>query len=410
VKNSVKLDLEKSQSENTSSEELFALWGRSKSIKVRKAIASNPNADSRVLKQAARLYLEEVVDNPGFKMLYLFNDGDPWIENVSQAFEDPTAYLNKYNVYTLLNNPASDHCLRAILLSDNLTAPAMSLVLEHISSTSLKRVLKGPKIKSKIRDILFKKESSYEMLFAFPSILTLNLHGVISDEETNFIFRKYSLGSCHTKKSLYKRFVKNIFSKYKVASTNSQKQEIVSLFSKFVLLSRAYSAHWIKSCGLSSEELLEWGGELFTSALSSAYKITNTKTLIQDNFIIMEAFTLKYFRAKFFKDTVTPEAIENCYKLASDFGLVGENFCSEGFRIYSENFIPALKECSIETKKFFIKAGALGNWTGTQDLRYKIAEEVNNYIYEKEGVTSNLVFNSCSRRKIITFNSSTHVY
>ena len=63
--------LEIAQNESTTPEQLSKIWITSKSIKVRKAVASNPNADALTLRAAARLYLEEVLDNPAFEMLRL---------------------------------------------------------------------------------------------------------------------------------------------------------------------------------------------------------------------------------------------------------------------------------------------------------------------------------------------------
>ena len=111
--------LERAQDESVTEEELQLIWYGTKSVKIRKAIASNPNAGPSVLRMAARLYLEEVLENPGFEMLKLF-DSDPWITKITEAYEDPNYFFVKYGKYTSIGING-DLFTRAVLLSKKLT-------------------------------------------------------------------------------------------------------------------------------------------------------------------------------------------------------------------------------------------------------------------------------------------------
>ena len=91
--------LEIAQNESTTPEQLSKIWITSKSIKVRKAVASNPNADALTLRAAARLYLEEVLDNPAFEMLKLFDDNE-WIQKLGEIYENPERWANGIGYYS----------------------------------------------------------------------------------------------------------------------------------------------------------------------------------------------------------------------------------------------------------------------------------------------------------------------
>ncbi len=91
--------LEIAQNESTTPEQLSKIWITSKSIKVRKAVASNPNADALTLRAAARLYLEEVLDNPAFEMLKLFDDNE-WVQKIGEIHENPERWASGVGYYS----------------------------------------------------------------------------------------------------------------------------------------------------------------------------------------------------------------------------------------------------------------------------------------------------------------------
>ena len=79
--NSVTADMAAALDPETSEKKLLEIWNKSKSVRVRKAVASNPNASPLVLAEGSRLYLKEVLENPAFALLEIFSD-DPDIRSL----------------------------------------------------------------------------------------------------------------------------------------------------------------------------------------------------------------------------------------------------------------------------------------------------------------------------------------
>ena len=68
--------LSEAQNPNTSPERLREIWDTTKSTRVRKAVASSPNADTKTMSMAARLYIKEVIANPSFEVMNLFDEDE----------------------------------------------------------------------------------------------------------------------------------------------------------------------------------------------------------------------------------------------------------------------------------------------------------------------------------------------
>ena len=137
MKSSEQLTL--AQNEKTPETILIKLWDTSKSVRVRKAIAKNPNAGPKVLRSAARLYLEEVLENPGFFMLELF-DEDAWIKNLSEAYSNPEEFIDGCWHRSVI----SKHQLGwACLLSPQLTSRAVNVIAQYVPSATCVQTLPG---------------------------------------------------------------------------------------------------------------------------------------------------------------------------------------------------------------------------------------------------------------------------
>ena len=113
-----------------------------------------------------------------------------------------------------------------------------------------------------------------------------------------------------------------------------------------------------------------------------------------------------------FLDRNSPPKFSEAYSFIKSKNLQDQKFSKMGIVLTDREWMEKLDKCPDEVKEFFCRSGCLGNWasaTGT-DIKYKIVDSVNWGIYLREGVgASNLLFNSCSMRKVISLDPSTYV-
>ena len=137
---------------DTDSEALLHIWITSRSVKVRKAVAANPNASAEVLKAAARLYMEEVLTNPGFEVLRLFDD-DPWIKRIGDIYENPSKFFSNSR-YIAYRTQEMEEFGRAALISPKADGVSISNLICYMPVGSLKRILKSEEIKQRIKSAI----------------------------------------------------------------------------------------------------------------------------------------------------------------------------------------------------------------------------------------------------------------
>lgn len=126
-------------------------WNQTKSSRVRKAIASNPNSDPKILAMAARLYIKEVINNPSLELINLFNE-DKFVKEIYEAYMDPRKYT-RTNV--IFHSNEKENIARAIVVSPNLrTYEPLSSVISLINQTEFTRELKNPVVKENIQRIV----------------------------------------------------------------------------------------------------------------------------------------------------------------------------------------------------------------------------------------------------------------
>jgi hypothetical protein len=130
---------------------LLWAWGQTKSSRVRKAIASNPNSDSKILAMAARLYIKEVINNPSLELINLFNE-DKFVKEIYEAYMDPRKYTRTNSIYQFNEKK---NIARSILVSPNLrTYEPLSSVISFINQTDFTRELKDPVVKENIQRVV----------------------------------------------------------------------------------------------------------------------------------------------------------------------------------------------------------------------------------------------------------------
>lgn len=408
-------ELLEAQDEETSQERLSELWSTSRSIKVRKAVASNPNAGPAVLKAASRLYLEEVVQNPGFEMLQLFDAGDGWIKDIADAYNDPDTFIMSQSIY-YWSRSNIDSYLRACLLSKKLSAISLDRVVENISKTSLRRVIKNPEVREHVRYIIRSQLDSYQSWpFCLESIISLYMEKVISKEELGLCLYNYGYGSTSARRGAYTAFVRRLEEEYINAKTPEDKDLATALVTKIILISRSHTLNWMYH-GTINSSLLEWSGELYSNVLRLIIKSDARRTLISDNVRWVGNVVASYLRLKFFTDEdgvylYTKDGLEAAFEFIKKYELTGEKFSNFGFLLHKQEAAEQLLDCSLEAKSFFIRAGCLGSWTSAigNDPRSVMANQVNDAIYDREGITNNLLFNKCSLRKIVALDEVTHI-
>ena len=168
--------------------QLKEVWNETKSVKVRKAVASNLNCDPNTLRMAARLYLKEVIENPSFEMLKLFEQ-DPFVSKLFDAFEAPDAYAsknkNKFSSYSASKGSDVTLLARVMLLSPKLASHnTVRAIYNTLGITEIKRELKDEGVKKRLRKVVVPRDST-ALLKNIEAGVVLDLYntGVITLDE-----------------------------------------------------------------------------------------------------------------------------------------------------------------------------------------------------------------------------------
>jgi hypothetical protein len=400
--------LKAAKDESTPEDVLTDIWYSTTSVRVRKAVASNPNASSQVLKIASRLYLEEVLENPGFQMIQMF-DTDLWVGKVYEAYEDPNAFFMKYGKYQSVGING-DLYNRAILLSKNLTPEALNCCLAFGSKSALDRTLKNKaavaKIKNLSRGAIYSKQIYCP--FELESILMLYKVGVIDQTDLMQALSMFGIASTSAKKRLYSDFFNKTLKEYSESKSEKEKSFLVKLFSKLIMISRGHTLHWIDYWQMRSPEKIDFIAKVLKTIRTAA----GEKYLLSDHRRTFVGILCSYAINKLNVSPRKTGDFEAVYEFFHAYALedsLGEFRAMMNLR--PQEWVKEIEDCSIRAKEFFIRSGSLGTWVAMSesDKKYQIFNEVNNDLYERSGL-DNLIFNSCSMRKIVTIDDSTHIY
>ncbi len=402
--------LEIAQNESTTTGQLNEIWHTSQSVKVRKAVASNPNAGELTLRAAARLYMEEVLENPAFELLELFGD-DQWIKTISKVYHSPEAWVAESRFF-YRNDIKAESFAKAALISPHCSIIVLSAVLEFLSVTSLKRTFKHPATKHKSAKILVEAAKAKKLgQLTLEAVLKAYNSELISAEELFCQLKTIAIvGSLSCRKSTYTRAFKNL-AKQAETDTPGAEDSICAV----LISSRASCINWIEmdikkkhlgtiskalNIGLELEKKIvsEEGDNNFRPALSGVR--SSIKTLAS---IISRCIwgTMNFEERKL--------GLEYFYNYVSNLGL--KNFeWGNSKRNYSpvqlnKELANELSKQSIEIKMFYAKNKSLGNWFHMQksDVKYLILEEVNQHIYDVKGV-SELLYKDINLKKIISIS------
>ena len=400
--------------EDTSEEVLTKLWKTSRSVNVRKAVAKNPNSSPLVLQEASRLYLEEVLENPGFSMLQLFSE-DPWVQKISECYSDPESFLASTNYYLSRSGDVVDQYCWAILLSPQLTGQSLNRAVQCISSTKLKRAFKNPKVVLKVKTLyaLALKSAKEVWPFDLETLLILYREEVINNDYLFEGLSNYGTASTSCKKSSFSKFLNKTIGAYEAKETSDEPR----LLAKLLLVCRAHVLYWMPYTSSVTDKRT---GELYVKVLRCMLNAPKAKVLTSEHLKVVGSIVANYLRGfylnagdskKFIQD-YSKETITNTFNFLASNNLLDAKLCTYGLSLSNKAAVAALATCSAEVKEFFIRAGCLGAWASAtgNDAKYQIINEINEAIYEREGITNNLLFLSCSIRKIISLDESTHIF
>jgi len=249
---------------SSGAKKLLWAWGQTKSSRVRKAIASNPNSDSKILAMAARLYIKEVINNPSLELINLFNE-DKFIKEIYEAYINPEKYT-KINVIHHSNE--KENIARAVIVSPNLkTYGPLNSIISFVNQTEFTRELKDPVVKNNIQRIV---KSNLDLI-NLPTIIFFMKCDVvdISDFESSLDQRMpESRSSNWVGKSTYCKF----FSK--LAENSSTYETLL----KFIYTatpgnSRDFIKMVKEDSDLSSDEMLDLYASLYKDSTHIAVKL-----------------------------------------------------------------------------------------------------------------------------------------
>lgn len=193
-------------------EQLKEAWDATKSTRVRKAVASNPNCDSATMCMAARLYLREVIANPSFELLNLF-DEDKFVKRIYDAYSDPQLFYGQRDLLSIRNTGGDRvNTARALLVSPQLrSAKILQDICATLTGAEFSRELKDADVFDNVREVA-RGNLGY---FGLSCLMFLSHHGVIDTPEFGKALSLSSSPSQHyTPKGQYTGFVEKHMSDY----------------------------------------------------------------------------------------------------------------------------------------------------------------------------------------------------
>lgn len=380
------------QNEETTPEQLNKIWVESKSVKVRKAVASNPNADAITLRYAARLYIEEVLENPGFQVLKLFDD-DEWIRKIGEIYDNPESWSTVY--YYARRTEQLEPFARAALLSSSLDYVQLNSIIEFLPVTSLKRAFKYEKTRAKIRKLLKGEGGNFSLEAMFKAY---NSELIAEDELYECLKYISFVGSLSCRKSVYTKTIKLLFK-----SLDEQKYGADKAMAMILIASRSTCIRWIQYM-FEHKHLKIIASALLTAKRLGKKASSTSRTTIQ---MLGSMITGVLWDPLNFDQR--KNSFESIYKSMCKLGLDTHpwgdtKFTWGAIHITNEMCDELLKE-DIRVKAFFVRNKCLGTWFSVQksSSKFQLVEEVNDWMYKRGGF-ENLLYNSVSLRKIVTIS------
>lgn len=246
-------------------EDLRSVWESTKSVRVRKAVASNPNCDSKTMRMAARLYIKEVIANPSFELLNLFNE-DRTVKVLYDAYTDPQASSKAYNLMSMKAGERVN-VARALLVSPQLnSARILQEVCSVLNTVEFRREIKDQDVNKVVTRIAKRHVCEFKL----PTLLFLFHNEIVDINDVIKSLEATDTGICASTRGVYTNFLATQIDK--VVSTPTDTVARKALF-QFVRVNRAasirdYIKEVRKSAGLRSDVHLNLYSELYREFLS----------------------------------------------------------------------------------------------------------------------------------------------
>jgi hypothetical protein len=213
--------------------DLRTVWESTKSVRVRKAVASNPNCDSKTMRMAARLYIKEVIANPSFELLNLFNE-DRTVKVLYDAYTDPQASSRAYNLMSMKAGERIN-VARALLVSPKLnSARILQEVCAVLNTMEFKREIKDPDVNKLITSIAKKHVCEFRL----PTLLFLFHCGIVDINDVIKNLDATDTSVCASTRGVYTSFLTTQIEK--VVSASPDSVALKAIF-EFVRVNRAAS-------------------------------------------------------------------------------------------------------------------------------------------------------------------------
>ncbi len=390
------------EDESSTPEQLSRVWDITRSVKIRKAVASNPNANALTLRVAARLYLEEVLENPGFQMLNLFDD-DQWIKKIGEVYENPELWTRSY--YYASRADQLEPFARAALLSNSLNETQLNSIMEFLPVMSLKRAFKYRKTRDRVK-LFFIGGASTQFIARNFSLETLfKAYGAELINEAELYESLKSIcyvGTLSCRKSVYVRTVKALLKAF-----DERPEQVGRLLAMVLISSRVSCIGWvdrlfekkhlyvIAKALLTAKQIKKGGKEIGRPGTAARGTIKTLASVISS--IVWGPLNFEQRKS----------GLEKFYKLMCQLGLEnhkwGDSKQTWNCVQITNEMCEVLLSQDIRVKSFYVKNLCLGTWFHVQksSAKFQVVEEVNDWLYKKGGV-DNVLYKDISIKKIIT--------
>lgn len=396
----------------TTPDELLMIWSQSLSPKVRKAVASNPNASCQVLKAAARLYMEEVLTNPGFEMLKLFDD-DPWIRKIGEIYDNPARFFGSSR-YIAYRTQEMEQFGRAALISPNIDEACISNLVCYMPVNSIKRVIKNSTIRKRIKSIVVESYNNNVLLMDLEGLFKLwDAELICTLELASFIKKTGAISSMSCRKSVYLKTFRKLNKEYLQDKTSDSLEAL-----KYILIaSRGNCFNWI------SYEIEQDHLPIIAEAMQLVKKIqkklktdgtskprpaakTHCSQAMKELAGLIVTLGWAY---RPYEDRAA--GLIEFYNLVNKFQLPPYEWGSSkkiwpAIRLENE-LCEALNKLPIQVKAFYVRSMCLGEWfyISRSEIKSNIVEEVNQWLYDRGGI-ENVLYTSISTKKIIALSEN----
>lgn len=189
-------------------ERLREIWDSTKSSRVRRAIASNANSDSKTMAMAARLYIRQVMENPSFTLLNVFAE-DKIVKAMYKAYTEP----EKITIISIRNVEERTNVAKALLVSPYINGVSqLQEVCAILSKSEFSREMKDPLVKNRITWIAKKFTKTRGML---STLLFLQNQDILTIEEFGESLKLIEDRRHRVGKGAYLKYINHLLNGYR---------------------------------------------------------------------------------------------------------------------------------------------------------------------------------------------------